>query len=324
MAGNCHCERRVNSLAETTGRITAATDGSRLGRSGPGGLGPGGWGWVTAGGSCDSSGELNTTHNRMELTAVLELLRSHPTEPLLIQLDSTYVMKVFTEWLPDWRKRKMLTSGGKPVKNPDLIDEIDRLLTGRDIRWEWVRGHSGHDLNEIADWLAGHAAARAKRLGPCRPLNSLAETTGRVTAATKGSWLGNLGLGLGGWGWVTDGGRCDSGGDLNTTNYRMELTAVLELLRSHLTEPLLIQLDSTYVIDVFTKRLPQWRRQNMRASGGKPIKNLDLIDEIARLLTGWDIKWESVRGRSGYDLNETADRLARHGAASQYTLKGRQ
>ena len=259
----------------------------------------------------------------MELTAVLELLRSHPTEPLLIQLDAKYVMDVFTEWLPQWRNQNMRTSGGKPVKNPDLIEQIDRLLTGRDIKWEWVRGHSGHDLNETADWLARQAAARAKRLGPSRPLNSLAETTGRITVATDGSRLsvpGPGGLGSGGWGWVTVGGRCDSGGEPSTTNNRMELTAVLKFLRSNPTEPLLIQLDSTYVIDVFTKWLPQWRRQNMRTSGGKPVKNLDLIEQIDRLLTGRDIKWESMRGHSGDDLNETADRLARHAAASQYTL----
>ena len=169
MARSCHYERLVNSLGETTGRIRAATDGSRLGFPGPGGLGPGGWGWVTAGGRCDSGGEPSTTNNRMELTAVLELLRSHPTEPLLIQLDSTYVIGVFTEWLPKWRKQNMRRSGGKSVKNPDLIEQIDRLLTGRDIKWEWVRGHSGHALNEKADRLARQAAERTKRLGPNRP-----------------------------------------------------------------------------------------------------------------------------------------------------------
>ena len=105
----------------------------------------------------------------MELTAVLKLLRSHAIEPLLIQADSTYVIGVFTEWLPQWRKRNMRRSGGKPVKNPDLIVQIDRLLTRRDIKWEWVRGHGGHALNEKADRLAREAAETTKRLGSNRP-----------------------------------------------------------------------------------------------------------------------------------------------------------
>ncbi len=79
----------------------------------------------------------------MELTAVLELLRAHPEEPLLIQADSTYVINVFTEWLPQWRKRNMRTAKGKPVKNWDLIEQIDKLLAGRDIKWQWVRAIPG-------------------------------------------------------------------------------------------------------------------------------------------------------------------------------------
>ncbi len=137
-------------------RLTAATDGSSLGSPGPGG-----WGWVTTSGQCAWGSEPGTTHNRMELTAVLELLRAHPEEPLLIQADSTYVINVFTEWLPQWRERNMRTGAGKPVKNQDLIEQIDKLLAGRDIKWEWVRGHSGHALNETADRLAGHGATTA-------------------------------------------------------------------------------------------------------------------------------------------------------------------
>ncbi len=131
------------------GRVTAATDGSSLGSPGPGG-----WGWVTADGRRDWGSESGTTHNRMELTAVLELLRSYPTEALLIQADSTYVINVFTKWLEQWRKQNMRRSKGKCIKNLDLIEQIDKLRTGRTVNWEWVKGHSGHPLNEEADRLA--------------------------------------------------------------------------------------------------------------------------------------------------------------------------
>ncbi len=172
---------------------------------------------------------------------MLELLRSHPRGRLLVQADSTYLINLFTEWLPQWRTRNMRTGSGKPAKNQDLIEEIDRLLTGRDIEWQWVRGHSGHALNEAADRLAGHGA---------------------------------------------------------TTAFRLDLTTVLELLRSHPRGRLLIQADSTHLIEVFTEWLPKWRKRNMRKADGKPVENRDLIEEIDRLLTGRDVEWQEVKGQS--------------------------
>ena len=91
---------------------------------------------------------------------MLELLRSHPTGGLLIQADSTYVIKVFTEWLGQWRRRNMRRANGKPVENQDLIKKIDRLLTDR-VEWKWVKGHAGHDLNNAADQLARQGATAA-------------------------------------------------------------------------------------------------------------------------------------------------------------------
>ena len=140
-----------------TNRIVAATDGSAMRNEGPGG-----WAWVTTGGEYAWGSETETTHNRMELTAVLELLRSHPTGSLLIQADSTYVINIFEEWLPRWQEQDMRTNKGEPVKNQDLIEQIERLLTGRDVEWEWVKGHSGHALNETADRFAKHGTYRVR------------------------------------------------------------------------------------------------------------------------------------------------------------------
>ena len=94
----------------------------------------------------------------MQLTAVLEFLNANPTEPLLIQPASVTVVKVFTEWLRQWRRQNMRATGGKPIKNLDLIKEIDRLTTGRDIEREWVPGRERRDLNETATRLARRAA----------------------------------------------------------------------------------------------------------------------------------------------------------------------
>lgn len=137
--------------------IVAATDGGCIGNPGPGG-----WAWVMEDGSHSSASARHTTNNRMELRAVLELLRVAPAnEPLLIITDSQYVQKVFTEWLPVWRSRGMRTASRRPVENKDLIEVIDRELANRTVTFEWVRGHAGHPLNERADELANTAARRA-------------------------------------------------------------------------------------------------------------------------------------------------------------------
>jgi len=84
-----------------------------------------------------------TAAMRKELAELVELLRSHPTGKLLIQVDSAYMIRVFTEWLPQWRRRNMRKADGKPVENPDLLIEIDNWLTGRDVEWQWVEGLVG-------------------------------------------------------------------------------------------------------------------------------------------------------------------------------------
>ncbi|HAZ80561.1 MAG TPA: ribonuclease HI, partial [Porticoccaceae bacterium] len=95
------------------------------------------------------------TNNRMELTAVIEALAAL-NRPCNIQLtsDSTYVLKGIQEWLPGWKKRGWKTAGKKPVKNVDLWQKLDELIGQHNIDWRWVKGHSGHRENEIADDLA--------------------------------------------------------------------------------------------------------------------------------------------------------------------------
>lgn len=148
--------------------IVAATDGSSLGNPGPAG-----WAWVTTDGREGFAGARRSTNNRMELRAVLELLLAmERTDQLVVHTDSACVIGVFTEWLDAWRRRGMRTSSNKPVANIDLIERIDQLLQGRDVRFEQVAGHAGHPLNEKADAL-GWGQPNARRSGwPRRPSSS--------------------------------------------------------------------------------------------------------------------------------------------------------
>ncbi|MGL5406418.1 MAG: RNase H family protein [Propionibacteriaceae bacterium] len=141
--------------------ITAAADGSSL--SNPG---PAGWAWYIDETCWAAGGWQHGTNNMGELMAVLDILRQTRdlNEPLLLLCDSQYAINVCSKWLLGWKRRGWKKADGKPILNLELIQELDRELAGRDITFEWVKGHAGHDLNEAADQRA-RAAATAFRDG---------------------------------------------------------------------------------------------------------------------------------------------------------------
>lgn len=99
-------------------------------------------------------GEPNTTNNRMELTAAIEGILFCPhTAKLIIWTDSNYVKQGITEWIHGWKKKDW-----KGVKNPDLWQKLDQVCQGREIEWNWIKGHAGHAGNEKADQLANRGA----------------------------------------------------------------------------------------------------------------------------------------------------------------------
>ncbi len=129
------------------------TDGACRGNPGPGG-----WGAVLEYGKETKmlhGAEMMTTNNRMELTAVIQALLALK-RPCKIALtsDSKYVLKGITEWLPNWKQKGWRTAAKKPVMNSDLWQQLDQLVVTHEITWHWVKGHSGHVQNELADQLA--------------------------------------------------------------------------------------------------------------------------------------------------------------------------
>ena len=137
--------------------ITAAADGSALGNPGPAG-----WAWYVADSCWAAGGWAHATNNQGELKAVLELFRAtaHIDEDLLVLCDSQYVINSVTKWMRGWKEKGWRKADGKPVMNLELFKEIDAELVGRKYRFEWVKGHANHPLNEAADERA-HAAAEA-------------------------------------------------------------------------------------------------------------------------------------------------------------------
>ncbi|MFC6672414.1 ribonuclease HI [Marinobacterium aestuariivivens] len=100
-------------------------------------------------------GERNTTNNRMELMAAIEALAAL-TRPCKVRLttDSQYVRKGITEWLRNWKRNGWKTASKQPVKNADLWQRLDEEVARHEVQWHWVKGHSGHPENELADALA--------------------------------------------------------------------------------------------------------------------------------------------------------------------------
>ena len=141
--------------------ITAAADGSSL--SNPG---PAGWAWYISDDVWAAGGWERGTNNMGELMAVLDLLRStaHVDEPMKVLCDSQYVINSLTKWMPGWKRKGWRKGDGKPVLNVELMKDLDAELAGRDVTFEWVKGHAGHPMNEAADERA-RAAATAFQQG---------------------------------------------------------------------------------------------------------------------------------------------------------------
>ena len=157
--------------------IIAAADGSALGNPGPMG-----WAWYIDDNSWAAGGAPYGTNNIGELTAVLELLRAtaHTDDDLLIHCDSRYVIDSITKWMPGWKKKGWKKADGKPVMNLEIIKALDGEISGRSVRFEWVKGHAGHPLNEAADSRA-NGAAQAYQNGT--PVNSGPGFAGAAPAA---------------------------------------------------------------------------------------------------------------------------------------------
>lgn len=145
--------------------ITAAADGSALGNPGPAG-----WAWYVNDDCWAAGGWKHATNNQGELMAVLDLFRqtAHIDDDLLVLCDSQYVINTVTQWMPGWKRRGWRKGDGKPVLNLPLIQAIDEAVVARRYRFEWVKGHVGHVLNEAAD-VRARAVAEAYQRGLAIP-----------------------------------------------------------------------------------------------------------------------------------------------------------
>ncbi|HBQ44058.1 MAG TPA: ribonuclease HI [Thiomicrospira sp.] len=143
-------------------KVEIFTDGGCRGNPGIGG-----WGALLRMGGHEKKlkgNALDTTNNRMELTAVIKALEalSRPCQ-VTVTTDSKYVQNGISLWMDNWKKNNWKTAAKKPVKNQDLWQKLDKAVQEHEIDWKWVKGHAGHAENEIVDELANQAMDELKK-----------------------------------------------------------------------------------------------------------------------------------------------------------------
>jgi ribonuclease HI len=241
-----------------------------------------------------------TTNNRMELQAAIGALQALK-RPCTIEFhtDSEYLRKGITEWIEKWAANNF-RKGSKAIPNADLWQQLWPLTKQHEIEWHWVRGHAGNPLNERVDQLARQARLEIT------PEEELAEDVPRlyVRASCKGN------PGPGGWGVVLERGaetEQASGSMLETTNNRMEITAVIEGLRL-LPPGSTVQLFTTsdYLFQGATRWIHGWRKNKWQKKDGQPVANADLWQELDQLMGQYKIRWLNAKGQDNPALTEAS------------------
>ena len=141
--------------------VVIYTDGACSGNPGPGG-----WGAILTSGNHRKElkgGEEHTTNNRMELMGAISALEAlKGPSNVELHTDSKYVQQGISQWIHGWKRNGWKTADKKPVKNTDLWQRLDAAMKHHDVKWHWVKGHAGHDMNERADELAREAIAELR------------------------------------------------------------------------------------------------------------------------------------------------------------------
>jgi len=300
------------------------TDGACSGNPGPGG-----WAAILkhpVSGEVKkiSGGDPNTTNNRMELKGAIEGLRTlKPNKRWRVHLvsDSQYLIHGLTQWIKgwianDWRRGKKPNS--EPVKNADLWIELHELSLRHDMTYEHVLGHAGHPENEEWDRLA---VAEIGKLAPLPKRTDSLESLARadVVIHVHGTCLGSEGPG--GWAAIVQSTKQRephriSGSAAQTTSNRMELTAVMEALRTLEPTRLRVHVLSSngYAIDGLSKWMMGWHSKGWPSK----IKHTDLWRPLYDLSHLFEMSYEHVASDADDPQAEECRRMARAAVEARF------
>ncbi|MFO7536833.1 MAG: ribonuclease HI [Chloroflexota bacterium] len=268
--------------------------------------GIGGWAAILRHGEHEkvlSGNHPRTTNNRMELQAAIGAL-SALKRPSTVEFhtDSQYLRKGITQYIDKWAANNW-RRGQKAVANADLWQELWPLVQQHEIEWHWVKGHSGHPLNERVDELARQARLKIT------PDVDVDENTPRLYL--RSSCKGNPGPG--GWGVVLERGEETeqaSGSEVRTTNNRMEIQAAIGGLLL-LSPGSAVQLFTTsdYLFQGATRWIKGWRQRGWKKKDGQDVANADLWQALDQLMAAYSVRWVNAKNLEALGLEE-AGRLA--------------
>ncbi|MDY7094758.1 MAG: ribonuclease HI [Acidobacteriota bacterium] len=281
-------------MSEARETVTIYTDGGADPNPGAGG-----WGAVLVHPGTGRRRELSggaeeTTNNRMELTAAMEALDSL-RKPCEVDLytDSQYLRQGITRWLKGWIARGWKRKGGGAVLNADLWRRLQQATERHRVRWHWVKGHAGHELNERADELA--TAEIRKRQKAERKENGAGPAVD-VEVFLKVRSVGPRG------GWAAlirddSGENTTSGLQRGVTANRLDILAACEVLES-LPEgtSVAVHTGSDYLRNGASQWLQGWRRRGWKTGTGDPVKNADVWRRLDSLMARRKVSWPVTKG----------------------------
>lgn len=284
--------------------------------------------------------------NLMHMAAVLDALRAHPKGALDIRTDSDYVHNSMTKWLRMWRRSDWCSyTTGTTIRNVHTIRAIDDALSSHDgpVSFTLVDGDDGmhrnlrewcerrldarlrdgsvdwqgHSLaSEVSEDLAEHLPAPGKKhVGKHRDGSGDYQPVKRARGPRTDVWTDGSALssrGPMGWAWHDAAGHEACGGARLGTNNMGELTAVLQAVRSHPGDGMLVvHSDSKYAIGCSSTWARKWKRDHWRR-GSNPISNLVLVKAISEAIESHagPVSFEWVKGHNADRGNERCDQLA--------------
>lgn len=270
--------------------------------------GIGGWAAILRAGEREkvlSGSHPRTTNNRMELQAAISALQALK-RPCRIEFhtDSQYLRRGMTDGVAKWAAAGWVTKAGRAIPNADLWQELQTLVRQHEIKWHWVRGHSGDLLNERVDRLA-----REARLA-ITPQVDLAAGVPRLYL--RASCRGNPGPGA--WAvaleangeWDVQSDQVDS-----TTNNRMELMAAIEgLLMLPPGSDAQVFTTSDYLYQGATRWVTGWQQQGWQKKDGQPVANADLWRVLVDLAGRYRVRWVNAKGQRLEGLERAGQALS--------------
>jgi ribonuclease HI len=268
--------------------------------------GPGGWGAVILYPDTPpckiNGGEKYTTNNQMELKAVIKALESIQTtqNQIVLFTDSQYVKNGVTIWMDNWKKNDWKTSLDTPVKNQTLWQKLDSCVKGRNIQWEWVKGHAGNQWNESADQLARsgvpvvekHEEKRIEKFPIDDPDAIHIFTAIAYSSKNKsGAWAAYL--------HYKTHTKSIAEKVKNVSSNQVHICSAiggLKLIKKNY--PIHLYTLSDYLKDGASKWIQNWHRNNWNTKEGELVKHKDLWISLEQLTRAYQIKWHRVPKKS--------------------------